>query len=95
MIHQRSELLPSSLTKPSNHERFLPYNNESFDRIDKSKFVVTQNNNTTAVLNGSKGQTLWSTPFSKQQNVSYIEGTFRILYENRTKADSYYGISTG
>ncbi|HZD81866.1 MAG TPA: hypothetical protein VE076_03220, partial [Nitrososphaeraceae archaeon] len=93
LIHQRRELLPSLLSNASNHDRVLPYDKESFDRIDKSKFVATQNKNATAVLNGSKGQTLWSAPFSKQQNVSYIEGTFRILHENRTKTNRDCGIA--
>jgi hypothetical protein len=91
LIYQKniSSLLPSiSSTK------ILFYNNVSFKKIDSNKYLKLETGKRNVILYGDKKtSTLWSKVIPNQ-NTSYIEGTFRVISENRTKnLPDYCGVA--
>jgi hypothetical protein len=90
-VYQKNALTSSPSISDS---KILLYNNESFKKIYSTKFVKTQTGKKNVVLYGDKEtRTLWSNVIRKE-NISYVEGTLRVISENKTKnLPNYCGIA--
>ncbi|HZE77052.1 MAG TPA: hypothetical protein VE089_00730, partial [Nitrososphaeraceae archaeon] len=91
LVYQGNTLTSSPTISDS---KILLYNNESFKKIYSTKFVKTEAGKKNAVLYGDKGtRTLWSNVIRKE-NISYVDGTFRVISENKTKnLPNYCGVA--
>jgi hypothetical protein len=85
---------PDNNTNGESSRKILLYSNESFDKIDRFKFIKVDKDQKTALLYGNKSQTLWSKSLpSKGESISYLEGTFRIIQENNTNINNDCGLT--
>jgi hypothetical protein len=84
----------SNNNNSSSRSKTLLYNNESFDKIDSSKFIKVDKDKKTAIFYGNKSQTLWSKLIpSRGESISYLQGTFRILQENHANVNNDCGLT--